>query len=59
MTLKVWYDAAVTDARQRGLPALVPLLDGLARATAALRAADWNRRADEPRDTPGKTSDGR
>jgi hypothetical protein len=42
MTIKVWLDSAVRDAERRGLPALKPLLETLARATSALRAADWN-----------------
>jgi hypothetical protein len=42
MTLKVWLDAAVQDAERRGLPELKPLLETLARATSALRTADWN-----------------
>ncbi len=37
-----WLRAAVADAERRGLPELTPLLEGLAQATAALRAADWN-----------------
>lgn len=37
-----WLKNAVTDARDRGLPELVPLLENLAQATALLRAADWN-----------------
>jgi hypothetical protein len=37
-----WLRAAVEDADRRGLPELRPLLEGLAQATAALRAADWN-----------------
>ena len=43
MTVAQWLEHAVLDAEQRGLPALRPLLEGLARATHALRAADWNR----------------
>ena len=42
MTVKTWLDAAVQDAERRGLPALKPLLETLARATSALRTADWN-----------------
>ena len=42
MTIKAWLDAAVQDAERRGLPALKPLLETLARATTALRTADWN-----------------
>jgi len=46
--LERWLAAAVADARQRGLPELTPLLEGLAQATRALRTADWNDRADGP-----------
>ena len=42
MTMKTWLDNAVQDAERRGLPALRPLLETLARATSALRTADWN-----------------
>jgi hypothetical protein len=42
MTIKSWLDAAMQDAERRGLAALKPLLETLARATAALRTADWN-----------------
>lgn len=42
MTIKTWLELAVQDADRRGLPALRPLLEGLARSTAALRLADWN-----------------
>lgn len=42
MTIKVWLEQALQDADRRGLPALRPLLEALARATSALRAADWN-----------------
>lgn len=41
-----WLAAAEADAEKRGLPELKPLLQGLAAATAALRAADWNDEAD-------------
>lgn len=37
-----WLAEAVEDAERRGLPELKPLLEGLARSTAALRAAEWN-----------------
>ncbi len=43
-----WLAAAEVDAERRGLPELTPLLQGLAAATAALRAADWNDDADAP-----------
>jgi len=42
VTLADWLDAAQKDADRRGLPALRPLLKGLARSTAVLRAAEWN-----------------
>lgn len=48
MTLDAWLAAARADAARRGLPDLEPLLDTLAEATRALRAADWNARADSP-----------
>jgi hypothetical protein len=43
MNVATWLEEAVRDAERRGLPALRPLLEGLARSTTALRAADWNR----------------
>jgi hypothetical protein len=46
MTVDEWLAAAKADAVRRGLPALEPLLEGLARMTKALRAADFNDRAD-------------
>jgi hypothetical protein len=46
MTVDEWLRRAVADAERRGLPGLAPLLEMLARATTALRAADWNVRAD-------------
>ena len=42
MTLDSWLEAAKADADRRGLPELKPILETLARATAALRAADFN-----------------
>ena len=46
MTVDEWLRVAIADAEQRGLPALKPLLEALSRATSALRAADFNERAD-------------
>jgi hypothetical protein len=43
--------AATADAERRGLPELKPILETLGRATAALRAADFNDRANA--DSPG------
>ena len=42
VTIKSWLDSAVQDADRRGLPGLRPLLEALARASSALRTADWN-----------------
>jgi hypothetical protein len=42
MTIDAWLQAATADAERRGLPELKPILETLARATAALRAADFN-----------------
>jgi hypothetical protein len=50
MTIAEWLAAAEADAEKRGLPDLIPMLEGLAQATERLRAADWN---DDPdKDTP-------
>jgi hypothetical protein len=49
MTVDQWLEAALAHAEGRGLPALKPLLETLARATKALRAADFNQRADGAR----------
>ena len=49
MTIKLWLDNAIQDAERRGLPALRPLLETLARSTSALRTADWNDDAAEDR----------
>jgi hypothetical protein len=38
--IEAWLAAACADAERRGLPELKPLLESLARSTAALRAAD-------------------
>ena len=42
MTIDAWLQAAIADAERRGIPALKPLLEALARSTRALRAADFN-----------------
>jgi len=42
MTIKTWLDTAIQDAERRGLASLRPMLEALARATSALRTADWN-----------------
>lgn len=54
MTIKTWLDNALQDADRRGLTTLRPLLETLARATSALRTADWNFDAtgDSPTEPP-------
>jgi hypothetical protein len=42
MTVDEWLATTIADAERRGLAALKPLLETLARATKALRAADFN-----------------
>lgn len=42
MTIEQWLEDGKSDAYRRKLPQLADLLEGLARSTAALRAADWN-----------------
>ena len=42
MTIEQWLEDARMDAHRRKLPELADLLEGLAKSTAALRAADWN-----------------
>jgi hypothetical protein len=42
MTIDAWLRAAIADADARNLPALKPLLEAMAKATAALRQADFN-----------------
>jgi predicted O-methyltransferase YrrM len=50
MTIAEWLAAAKADAEKRGMPELIPMLEGLAQATERLRAADWNDNPDK--DTP-------
>ncbi len=59
--IDAWLAAACADAERRGLPELKPLLESLARSTAALRAADaTNDESAQPRapkpDDPATTS---
>jgi hypothetical protein len=42
MTVAEWLALAKADAEKRGLPDLIPALEGLAKAMEQLRAADWN-----------------
>jgi hypothetical protein len=46
MTIETWLEWALADAERRNLPDLKPLLETLGRAVRALRAADFNGRAD-------------
>lgn len=57
MTIAEWLALAKADADKRGLPELIPMLDGLAQATERLRAADWNDSADK--DTPFDSAQGK
>jgi hypothetical protein len=51
MTVESWLEAAVADAERRGLTGLKPILEALARSTAALREADRKARStDQPGD---------
>ena len=58
MTIDVWLTAATADAERRGLPELKPILETLARATAALRAADFNDRANADSPQPSGAAPG-
>lgn len=49
MTIESWLQAAIADAERRGLPELKPVLETLASATTALRAADFNDDAAGPK----------
>jgi hypothetical protein len=51
MTIEAWLAAAIADAERRGLPELKPLLESLAQATRALRAAELTGTADSHRPT--------
>lgn len=42
MTVDAWLAAAIADAERRGLPQLKALLETLAHATRALRAAGFS-----------------
>jgi hypothetical protein len=42
MTIEAWLQAAIADAERCGLPELKPILETLAKAIQAIRAADFN-----------------
>lgn len=58
MEVEDWLKHALADADSRGLPELVPLLESLARATRALRIADWNLSAPDALDAGSTEDDG-
>lgn len=45
-SIDTWKAWAIADAERRGLHALAPLLEGLAGATARLRATAWSEAPD-------------
>jgi hypothetical protein len=49
LTIESWLQWAADDAERRNLPELKPMLEALARSLRALRAADFNDRADGDR----------
>jgi len=53
MTVADWLAEAKADAQKRGLPELIPMLEGLAQASERLRKADWN---DNPSTSPSAAS---
>jgi predicted O-methyltransferase YrrM len=55
MTIAEWLAQAKADAEKRGMPELIPMLDGLAQATERLRGADWNDNPDT--ETPANDND--
>lgn len=54
MDIDALLAAAMADADRRGLPALKPLLEPMARATRTLRAGDWGDHADGLRPDAGR-----
>jgi aspartyl-tRNA(Asn)/glutamyl-tRNA(Gln) amidotransferase subunit A len=52
MTFDEWVDLARESARRSGVPDLSSAIETLFSATRALRAADWNRRADAAGEPP-------
>jgi hypothetical protein len=57
MTVAEWLALAKADAEKRGLPDLIPALEGLAKATEQLRAADWNDPSIQSSPSPGDGDD--
>ena len=52
MDINDWLEAAKADAVKRQMPELIPLLEGLAASTTALRKADAGDRATPPAEPP-------
>ena len=46
MDIQSWLDAAIADAKRRGIPELEPLLRALAKSTEVLRRADFAEQPD-------------
>ena len=57
MTVAEWLAQAKADAEKRNLPGLIPALEGLAKATEQLRAADWNDNAEKDPQDPADGAD--
>jgi len=57
MTVAEWLALARANAEKRGLPDLIPVLEGLAKATTQLRAADWNDDAERDPKDDGEVAD--
>ncbi len=54
VSVNAWLARSAADADERGLAEIKPLLEGLARALAALRSADWNDDAAGALSRPGR-----
>jgi hypothetical protein len=54
MTVQEWLEMAKVNAVRRGMTELPPILEGVAKATEALRAEDWNDDASGPAPRDGE-----
>ena len=57
MTIEAWLEASTADAKKRGLPDVVPLIEALAAAARTVRAADF--KDDAARTNPTAEEPGR
>jgi hypothetical protein len=57
MTVESWLASAIADAERRGVAELKPLLETLARSTAALRRAAARAPVSAPDPQPGKKTE--